>query len=198
MSPRRSIGMKTTCRVLVACIGGWLFVVTLVPSLHAQSDTERVIPPLEHLEFLRKVREGELDSTKPVTQRQKLKFSQIREDFQRIQAVNSETIRAAISEKSIKVDKVVKAAAEIQRRAVRLKTNLALPSTASQSAELERKSSVYRDQLEQLDRDIWSFVSNPIFKTTEVLDVNLASKASSDLQAIIDVSRLLKDKRFHD
>ena len=67
---------------------------------------------------------------------------------------------------------------EIERCAVRLKSNLALPDLGEKSSEADNDSATYLGQMKRLDTLIWSFVSNSIFRNTGVIDVQLAEKAS--------------------
>jgi len=190
-SSRSTLGVF--CKVVCALV----FTAALSPSLKAQTEPEFVNPPREHREFLNKAREGELENTRPVTQRQKLKLAEIREDFRRIQSINNETIRPSISKSEVKFEKIAKASSEIERRANRLKTNLALPPAISDTSSQQQASQTSVDALKRLDDAIWTFVSNPIFKTAGVLDVQQSEKASRDLQEIIEVSRWLKRNVNH-
>jgi len=159
--------------------------------LSAQED--RIVRPEEHREFLEKAREGELVRPAPARE-QRLMLAQIREDFRRLQSINAERIQPSITGNVIDYSKIVKASANIERRAVRLKNNLALPDTNDTPTEPENTLS-YLDQLKRLDSAICSFVSNPIFQTAKVIDVQLAEKATRDLDEIITISRLLKRNR---
>ena len=178
------------CIALLACI------LLFSQPLHAQSaeaDAAIIVPPREHQEFLRKVREGELIAGPE--RKQSLKLAQIREDFRRIQNINFERIRPAIASNSFDYEKIAKASSEIEHRAARLKSNLALPDSGEVSAETSQTSLLYLDQIKRLDASIWSFVSNSIFRSTGVIDVELANKASHDLRDIITISKWLKQKR---
>ena len=162
--------------------------------LRAQEDPHPgIVPPEEHREFLEKAREGELVRPAPARE-QRLMLAQIREDFRRLQSIDAERIRPSITGNVIDYSKVAKASSNIERRAVRLKNNLALPNTNDTPTEPENTLN-YLDQLKRVDSAILSFVSNPIFQTAKVIDVQLAEKATRDLDEIIRISRLLQRNR---
>ncbi|HEV8428980.1 MAG TPA: hypothetical protein VGQ41_13850 [Pyrinomonadaceae bacterium] len=175
---------------------GFIFTAVVLPSAQAQTPNDQLethIPPREHQEFLRKAREGEL--VRPGnSQRQQLRLSQIREDFRRIQLINAEKIRPALMTNTLDYKNIAKASSEIERRAVRLKSNLALPDSGEKTESLDGIAESYLNQIKRLDKVIWNFVSNPLFRNTETIDVGLAAKASRDLREIIQVSAWLKTK----
>jgi hypothetical protein len=49
-----------------------------------------------------------------------------------------------------------------------------------------------KESLLRLDRSIMSFVTNPLFQQTKVLDANLSTRASRDLEDIIELSRAIR------
>lgn len=187
--------LRKVCETAAVCIAALGCVLLFTQPLKAQdaAANEAIIrAPREHQEFLRKARDGELVRTGPAEQRT-LKLTQIREDFRRIQSINAEKIRPAINSSSFDYEKIAKASSEIEHRAERLKTNLALPDSGAVPE--QQTSLLYRDQVKRLDASIWSFVSNSIFRSTGVVDVQLAEKASQDLREIINISKWLKHNR---
>ena len=50
----------------------------------------------------------------------------------------------------------------------------------------------FREQLLLLDKTIMRFVTNPVFQAANTVDVNLAKKASSDLEQVISLTSDLK------
>ncbi len=193
MSPTHS---QKLCDAGALCIAALICIFAFPQSLKAQSPDPRDAPPTApgvHQEFLRKAREGELLSPGPAP-KQSLKLAQIRDDFRRIQSINAERIRPAITANNVDYGKIAKASSEIERRAVRLRTNLALPDSGELPIQAEQASVRYLEQIKRLDASIWSFVSNSIFRSTGVIDVQLAEKASRDLREIIAVSNWLKQK----
>jgi hypothetical protein len=192
---------KSSFHTLVRAVSltstGFIFTILLGPSALAQQTTidpwEEHIPPREHQEWLDKAREGKL--VRPDTpKQQQLRLTQIREDFRTIQLVNADTIRPAIKANTLDYQNLAKASSEIKRSAVRLKSNLVLPATGDKSHKADDDSRTYRGELKRLDELIWSFVSNGLFHNAEVIDVQLATRASQDLGEIIKVSDWLKRK----
>ncbi len=122
-----------------------------------------------------------------------LAFAQIREDFRRIQVVDHEVMRAVSSGNALDYKYISEAAAEIRKRASRLKTNLVFPEGENDNDEARRKKG-YADvsgltpSLTALDQLILSFVHNPVFKDAGVVDTKLGGKARRDLDIIIEVS----------
>ncbi len=173
------------CFTTIVCL------IILSPLAKAQTSDNSDFPPIVHQEFLRKAREGELEIPKPA-KNQNLQMAQIREDFRRIQSINAERIRPAVNNNSLAYGNIAKAAAEIERRAKRLKSNLALPESSDGPIPAEQSSLTYTEQMKRLDSSISNFVSNSIFRSTAVVDVQLAEKASRDLREIILVSSWLK------
>jgi hypothetical protein len=47
--------------------------------------------------------------------------------------------------------------------------------------------------LGRLDQSIQSFVRNPMFRSTRVVDVGLARRASVDLERVIELSQVIAD-----
>ena len=176
---------------------GFFFTILLGPAALAQQTTidpwEEHIPPREHVEWLEKARDGKL--VRPDTpKQQQLRLAQIREDFRNIQVVNADAIRPALKANTLDYQNLARASSEIKRRAVRLKSNLVLPAVGDKSRKAENDSRTYRGELKRLDQLIWSFVSNELFHNAEVIDVQLAARASQDLGDIIKVSDWLKRK----
>lgn len=188
--------MKVSLLRISAMVPALIFTAVLLPSVRAQDPNDQFethIPPREHQEFLRKVREGEI--VRPGTsQQQQLRLAQIREDFRRIQFINAEKIRPALTTNTLNYKNIAKSSAEIERRAVRLKSNLALPDSSEQAESLDAVAPSYLSQMKRLDQLIWSFVSNPVFRNTGTIDVKLAANAARDLKEIIQVSGWLKRK----
>jgi hypothetical protein len=89
-------------------------------------------------------------------------------------------------------DSVFRAVAEIKKCAARLKTNLALPKTQHEKSggeiSQDRNIAKLEDSLMALRQHIYNFVTNPLFATAGVLDLEQASKAGLDLDRIIELS----------
>jgi len=122
---------------------------------------------------------------------------QIKEDFERIQFIDREMIKSVFTNNLVDYRQILKTTAEIRKRAARLRTNLAFPEPGSrQSGGKDRPTRENEDikvSLAKLDHTIMSFVTNPIFQLTQqVVDAQLATKASSDLRDIVELSEAIK------
>ncbi len=163
--------------------------------------TSRTPPPqpppgLEAWEF--KIPQMEREAARPRnSEEEKLALAQIAEDYQRIQLVNNRMMSGAISKPVPNFKDIAEATAEIKRRANRMRDNLRLPvPEKSESVKATLPSQVndaaqMRAALLDLDRSIMSFIKNPIFKNTSVVDLEEATKASRDLATIINSSQLI-------
>lgn len=91
---------------------------------------------------------------------------------------------------------VTTSSAEIKKRAVRLKTNLALPEPEADPAKPSGKTmpeEPMRKSLGTLCKFILAFVTNPIFEPGALFDVNHATQAARDLDVIIEISGRLAE-----
>lgn len=163
--------------------------------------TSRTPPPqpppgLGAWEF--KIPHMEREAARPRTsEEEKLALTQIAEDYQRIQLINNRMMSGAMSRPVPIFKDIAEATAEIKRRANRMRDNLRLPAPEkSDSVKATRPLHVndaaqMKAALLDLDRSIMSFIKNPIFKNTGVVDLEEAMKASRDLVTIIEWSQLL-------
>jgi hypothetical protein len=131
----------------------------------------------------------------------RLALRMISEDFREMQIVNNEMMRATFPKgapPALDYGRVSKATAEINRRALRLRTNLQFPSPQhddARAAEAEIASDPQmRSSLLALDDLIMRFVNNPSFQKTGVLDAQQSAKAQRDLSAIIKLSQKIKQR----
>ena len=86
---------------------------------------------------------------------------------------------------------------QIKSKAIRLKANLSLPEPEKENEEKQLDLAVasvkdFRAALLQLDRSLMSFVTNPLFKESSVMEVSLATRASHDLKMVIELSENLQ------
>jgi hypothetical protein len=126
-------------------------------------------------------------------------IAQVSEDFERIQDIYNKIVIAMSSNRALDYGLISEAAAEVKKRANRLKSNLALPQPKD-----DEKSQKKQDELDQPDDEqmktlllafrnhIASFVTNPLFEFSNALDVELSIKASHDLKRIIELSDSIK------
>jgi hypothetical protein len=123
---------------------------------------------------------------------------QLREDFRQLQLVNNGMMQQMVSTPALDYKLLNRAISEINKRAGRLKDNLALlqvkqPETKETNGppvpadERQVKASLFK-----LDSLIMSFVNNPQFKQAGVVAVPQADRAGRDLHDIIELSRAVK------
>jgi hypothetical protein len=138
------------------------------------------------------------DSTKKEKQKDpKLAYAEIKEDFVKLQETNNVLLEAAFKSLPEGPDPIEKAAAEITRRAERLKVNLVLPLPSEDSHQEEAGARFEFDGdllkgIKALDEHITAFVTNPLFRNPRVLDSKKAMDASAELEQVIDASKSLR------
>lgn len=120
---------------------------------------------------------------------------QVKQDFERMQSVYNDIVIALSSGDSLNHKFVSDATAEILKRASRLKTNLVLPAPTDAEQEIAKELDSTEDQLKprlkKLCLHIVSFVTNPLFETSGILDIEQSTKASRDLESIIRFSEYI-------
>lgn len=130
----------------------------------------------------------------PTEQNRKLILNQIFEDFEHIQIVSAEMMRAATEEQNCK--HISETAEEINKRGKRLKTNLAIPDPDREKKDLKQVVASDSQQLRAavltLNRLIKSFVTNPLFKDPRVTDAKHLAKVRQDLGDIIELSQTVR------
>lgn len=135
----------------------------------------------------------------PKDQRQlKALMAQTEEDFNRILTRHNEIARALSSNNPLDFRFVSDATAEIQKRASRVQTTLALRVSQEEAQGPNKveefKDSEMKDALIKLCKEIRSFVTNPIIENPNTVDANQLTKARRDLESLIQLSgRIKKD-----
>jgi hypothetical protein len=131
----------------------------------------------------------------------RLDLEQINEDFVRLQKINNSLAQAVVTSDSIDLKLVAQSAAEIKKRADRLKLNLALPEPEPGAAAAARNKIVVgpeakhlRPALAALDIIVLRMVRNPLFKNPKLVDARQAPQVRRDLEAIIELSTELKKR----
>ncbi len=122
-----------------------------------------------------------------------LVLEQIREDFMRLQVVDRKLMHSISISDKLDLELVARSAAEIKKRAARLKKNLALPELNAEAgqqanAEVQLGPERLRSLLSTLSSLIDQFVANPVFKESRLVDAQLSAKALQDIEGIIEVS----------
>lgn len=117
-------------------------------------------------------------------------FLQIKEDFERIQIINGDVLQASASSAKPDYERICESAAEIQKRATRLKSNLFPPKSKKQSKKDQPspEGQELKSLLTLLDNSISSFTQNPMFQNTKVVTPQDSTAAEKDLDGIIKIS----------
>lgn len=125
------------------------------------------------------------------------RFPQIKEDFESIQVINSKVLQVTAFDARLDYDRISEAAAEIRKRATRLKSNL-FPSLSKEGRKQTGQQTEAREDLKflltELDKAIITFVHNPIFENTRVVDPQDSERAARELEKIINLSARTRKK----
>lgn len=119
---------------------------------------------------------------------------QIKHDFGRLQESHNQIVLFMVDKEGLNHnhDSVFQAVAEIRKYAMRLKANLALPKPQEEKgavdASQDRDNEQLEDSLMTLRQHIYNFVTNPLFATVGVLNLEQGRKARLDLDRIIELS----------
>jgi len=143
--------------------------------------------------------------TEPEEDRLAAKFSEIKEDFETIQTVQASIVSAYTTSEKINYAQIAESAAEVSKKALRLKTNLFAPIKDEKSKEKKNEkkdektvseeqpvSKSLRDLIVDLDNAVGVVVSSPMFQNLRVIDPKVAEKTKSDLETVIKLSVALK------
>jgi hypothetical protein len=168
-------------------------------SAKAQRPGERpvrdVVQELSRIDTNRAVDLQKIKANSPNEVRQAIQ-KQITNDFKELQSLNNKMMATAWEQPTLDYKYISRMTGEIAKKATRLRSNLALPKSeekeAVQPSEEISTKEAFKAELLSLDRSVMSFVTNPIFQKTNVMDLRLANQATSDLEAVISRSNKLK------
>ena len=185
----------------LSSISRWLFLVIVIASSSSvQAQRSPTVSPKDK-SIEDKFRSDEIErvrrSAATRNDRPTARFPQIKEDFERIQLINSDVLQASPFDKGLDYRSISKAAAEIKKRATRLKLNLFPSDSKERDRKIEEQAKAPQDLrslLTELDKAISSFVHNPIFENTRVVDPEDSLRAERDLEKIISLSTKTKKK----
>lgn len=123
-------------------------------------------------------------------------FAEIKEDFERIQVINSDVLQAGPPNGTTDYERISESAAEITKRAIRLKSNLfgTDPGKQSKETKSEADDQELKSLLKLLDDSIASFVNSPIFQNTKVVDPKDSLAAQKELEKVIKLSGRIKNE----
>lgn len=186
------------------------FLTLLATPLMAQRDGTRPLTPTERME-MRRTRQ-----TTMITQEMQLKgmvndkdweqpdrqpqlraiVQQAKQDFERIQVVNDEIMRALKANTEFDYKNLAEQTSEIKRRAKRFKGNINLPPPEEGQTSVKRLDEISREEMRAalllLNEQVVNFVTNPLFQTPNLMDIKLGAKASRDLDTLIELSGTIR------
>jgi hypothetical protein len=115
---------------------------------------------------------------------------EIKHDFEGLQKSYNQIVLVMADKEGLnrKHDSVFLAVADIKKYSTRLKTNLALPKPQQEKARVEVNNEQIEESLMTLRKHIYDFVTNPLFESLGVLDLEQGRKAGRDLDRIIELS----------
>lgn len=122
-------------------------------------------------------------------------FSQIKEDFERIQIINSDVLQVNAPSGIPAYERIAEAAVEMEKRALRLRTNL-FPPPKSEKQSKEKPPSPADQELKALlpalDKAIADFTHSSIFQNTGVAHAEDVATAQKELEKVIKLSAGIK------
>jgi hypothetical protein len=121
-------------------------------------------------------------------------LNEINEDLHRLQALHDELAQAAAVNQQLNYKDILAATAEIKKRALRLKIDLALPAGVKAekgNANREADNEQLQPGLAALNKLLDGFLHNAIFSDSGPPDPHLAAQAKRDLDDIITRSEKL-------
>jgi hypothetical protein len=123
-------------------------------------------------------------------------IDQTKQDFKRIQLIRNDVVDYLVAKKPLDYKLVSEQAAEINKRANRLKSFL-MPSAPAEKEKDAAKQTEYDDEqikgaLVKLCNTIYSFTGNAMFKDPTTVDLQKAASAGGDLLNIIELSDNVK------
>ncbi|MBS1794842.1 MAG: hypothetical protein JSS81_13360 [Acidobacteria bacterium] len=149
------------------------------------------------LQLERVKREANKKALPEPDQEQIVKLAEIKEDFEGIQKLENEIVKAYTTGKTINYGKIEDSAARISKKALRLDANL-FGSPADDRPEAgkrdEKKKKGVRELIIELDGAIGNFVRSPIFSNGKLVDSKVSEKSQSDLRKIIKISEALSEE----
>ena len=117
------------------------------------------------------------------------RFKKIKDDFRDLQSLHNKMMADAWLQETVDYSSVADMVSKIRGKANDLKVGLALPHSETSETDLKVPTVTtlrhFREELLLLDKTIMSFVNNPVFQAANTVDVNLAKKASADLEQVL-------------
>lgn len=123
-------------------------------------------------------------------------IKQMKEDFRQIQIIRNEMVHNLLANKPLDYKLISDEAAEINKRADRLKVFLMPPDAEDKEKhpkdQVEFNDDEMKGALVRLCNRIAIFIENPVLKSPGTVDVEQSTKAGGDLLMIIELSGNIK------
>lgn len=143
----------------------------------------------------REATQAEAASFAPINKELKSNFPQIKSDFEGIQLLQADIVKAYTTGKTIDYATIESKASQIATDARRLDGNLFADSKKEKEKkglpDKDLKEKTVRNLIIDLDNTIGSFVSSPIFAKVKVIEAEVAIKTRTDLLRIVELSEEL-------
>lgn len=181
-------GSPLTCITLLS-------VALMATAISARAQAGKNVPQRDTSGTERQIRALELEGSPKKDA--KTIMDQVNEDFGRLRVINEEIKKASAPGGMLNYKSISETAAEIKKRATRLKANL-LGLPKADKDEKRQKENVPLDEtqmralLSSLNGTITNLVSNPVFSDMGSLDNRLAVKARRDIEGTISLCEVAK------
>lgn len=152
---------------------------------------------IRSIELERIKREGYRSAiAEKAAEKRRINFTAIKEDFERVQNLQSEIVKTYVTGKQINYERIGELASRLNECAERLDKNLSLSAEYSGKKSNKKSSDPgdIRDLIVILDGSIGKFVTSPVFKNLNVIEPKVAEKAEFELRNIIRLSGFLAQK----
>ena len=117
------------------------------------------------------------------------RFKKIKDDFRDLQSLHNKMMADAWLQETLDYSSIAETVSKIRGKANSLKDGLSLPQSDEPKTDLKMPAVTtvrqFREELLLLDKTIMRFVNNPVFQAANTVDVDLAKKASADLEQVI-------------
>ncbi len=128
------------------------------------------------------------------TREKDIRFALVKEDFEKIQKLQTAIVKAYTSGKTIDFSKIGQFSIEISKKAVKLNQNLfgsgQFEIVKPESRE-NRGPRGLRDLIIELDKAIGRFVTSPVFSNNILVDPTVSENSQIELERIISLSKAL-------
>jgi hypothetical protein len=123
-------------------------------------------------------------------------LKKIKDDFRALQSINNKMMAEVFEKDDIDYTHTAEMISQVRAKASSLKSGLSLPEDQDTkkipSPPAVENLKDLRTALLILDKSVMSFINNPMFQKSDVVEVGLAQQASHDLECVISLSGELK------